>query len=65
MKSKAAGCGAISTVISSIVLLCVSSITIVDVRVGSKYASLVNGRVKSLQNNQELQFYIKRLFSYY
>ena len=28
MKSKAAGCGSISTVISSIVLLCVSSIII-------------------------------------
>ena len=29
MKSKAAGCGSISTVISSIVLLCVSSIIII------------------------------------
>ena len=37
MKSKAAGCGSISTVISSIVLLCVSSIIkiiIITIKVG-------------------------------
>ena len=31
MKSKATGCGLISTVFSSIVLLCVSSITIITI----------------------------------
>ena len=33
MKSKAAGCGSISTVISSIVLLCVSSIIIIIITI--------------------------------
>ena len=31
MKSKAAGCGLISTVISSLVLLCISSIIIITI----------------------------------
>ena len=33
MKSKATGCGSISTVFSSIVLLCVSSIVIIIIKI--------------------------------
>ena len=46
MKSKAAGCGSTSTVISSIVLLCVSSVIIIINFIGDFAGSLRNWRTE-------------------
>ena len=51
MKSKAAGCGSISTVISSIVLLCVSSIVIIII---SNNSNNDNNRLIKLENTKPI-----------
>ena len=64
MKSKATGCGVISTVISSIVLLCVSSIIVIVIR--KQYSDIielfgVQTSNQSRQSNLEQTFFIKLL----
>ena len=65
MKSKATGCGVISTVISSIVLLCVSSIIVIVV-IRKQYSDIielfgVQTSNQSRQSNLEQTFFIKLL----
>ena len=65
MKSKATGCGVISTVISSIVLLCVSSIILIIV-IRKQYSDIielfgVQTSNQSRQSNLEQTFFIKLL----
>ena len=65
MKSKATGCGMISTVISSIVLLCVSSIIVIIV-IRKQYSDIielfgVQTSNQSRQSNLEQTFFIKLL----
>ena len=65
MKSKATGCGVISTVISSIVLLCVSSIIVIIV-IRKQYSDIielfgVQTSNQSRQSNLEQTFFIKLL----
>ena len=65
MKSKATGCGVISTVISSIVLLCVSSIIVIIV-IRKQYSDIielfgVQTSKQSRQSNLEQTFFIKLL----
>ena len=65
MKSKATGCGVISTVISSVVLLCVSSIIVIIV-IRKQYSDIielfgVQTSNQSRQSNLEQTFFIKLL----
>ena len=65
MKSKATGCGVISTVISSVVLLCVSSIIVIIV-IRKQYSDIielfgVQTSNQRRQSNLEQTFFIKLL----
>ena len=56
MKSKAAGCGSISTVISSIALLCVSSIIIIIIII------IIIMRKLHVMNKHEFHYYYCKVF---
>ena len=56
MKSKAAGCGSISTVIFSIVVLCVSSVIII---ITKKFISFIRGVVRAWPNIRDEAKYIQ------